>query len=136
MAARACRQQDRNYSALWIVAEDLQAEGMLLSRHMLLDHFPDRALAILRRTLSQLEAAPPPAAVSGGPSTASYRSSSSGSAAGAAVGLGAASSPAALQPPPVQEAVYCRGALMRRWCLHTHLRGSTSILSPSTTCTF
>lgn len=113
----ACRQQDRNYSALWIAAADLQCEGLLLSRHMLLDHFPDRALAILRRTLSQLEAAP--LASSGGPSVVSRRASGG---AGAAVGMAAvggcgSGSPAALQPPRVQAAVYCRGAPTRRRCL-------------------
>lgn len=91
----ACRQQDRDYNALWITSDDLQAEGLLLSRHMLLDHFPDRVLNILRKTLWQLE----DGGGTGGQADVGM----------AAVG-GAAGSPAVLQPPRLQSAVYCRGA--------------------------
>lgn len=81
----SCRQHERNYRALWITADDLQSEGLLLSRHMLLDHFPDRALNILRRTLRQLE---------------------SDGALGSGGGSGSLPT---LQPPRVQAAAYCRG---------------------------
>eukprot|EP00892_Ulva_mutabilis_P011439 jgi/Ulvmu1/8668/UM047_0006.1 len=102
-------QQERNYSALWITAEDLQREGLLLSRHMLLDHFPDRALNILRRTARQLEDG---GLLSGGGGAARWSSVSTDTAGMAAVGDGG-TSPVALQPPHVQSAAYSRGILAR-----------------------
>lgn len=108
----ACRQSKRSYTALWITAEDLQGEGLLLSRHMMLDHFPDRALDILRRTLSQLEAESLHGSGDddGGGVVPRRRRSSGGSAAVgmAAVGGGGGGS-AALKAPSVQAAVYTRG---------------------------
>jgi hypothetical protein len=50
-----CRWLSRRFSALWINPDDLAEEGLLLSRHMLFDHFPDRALDIIQRTLRDIE---------------------------------------------------------------------------------
>jgi hypothetical protein len=50
-----CRWSRRRFSPLWIHADDLAEEGLLLSRHMLLDHFPDRALSIIQSALTDVD---------------------------------------------------------------------------------
>lgn len=57
----ACRLEERTWEPVWVTAEDVAAEGLLLSKHMLLDHLPDRTVAILSRTHARLnpEAAAP-----------------------------------------------------------------------------
>jgi hypothetical protein len=49
------RMQERSYASVWIEAADLEDEGLLLSRHMLLDHFPDRALAVIELALQYMQ---------------------------------------------------------------------------------
>lgn len=51
--ATACRQEERAWEALWVRASDVAAEGLLLSKHMLLEHLPDRTLAVLSRALTR-----------------------------------------------------------------------------------
>lgn len=45
---------ERRFSPLWIDPADLAQEGLILSRHMLLDHFPDRALSIIKKTVADM----------------------------------------------------------------------------------
>ena len=51
-----CRISEKGYEALWVTAEDVAEEGLLLSRHMLLDHLPDRTINVLSRALARNEA--------------------------------------------------------------------------------
>jgi len=44
----------KRYEAVWVTAADLQAEGLVLSPNMLLEHMPDVSTAILEATAKRM----------------------------------------------------------------------------------
>ena len=50
-----CRIYHKEYEAIWVTADDVSEEGLLLSKHMLLDHLPDRTITVLSRALRRSE---------------------------------------------------------------------------------
>jgi hypothetical protein len=49
-----CRLADKRWEAIWITAKDISEEGLLLSKHMLLDHLPDRTVVVINSAAGQL----------------------------------------------------------------------------------
>jgi hypothetical protein len=47
----------RVHAAVWVDVRDLLAEGILISSHMMVDHFPDVVAAVLERTVAERAAA-------------------------------------------------------------------------------
>lgn len=52
-----CRMIQKEFEAIWVSADDIAAEGLLLSKHMFLDHLPDRTIVVLTRALRRVEVA-------------------------------------------------------------------------------
>lgn len=49
-----CRLAEKGWEAIWITAEDISEEGLLLSKHMLLDHLPDRTVVAINSAEGRL----------------------------------------------------------------------------------
>lgn len=47
--SRGRRWRKRRHQAVWITPADLRREGILLSSHMMIDHFPDIVADVLQR---------------------------------------------------------------------------------------
>jgi hypothetical protein len=43
----------RKHQAVWITPEDLRKEGILISNHMMFDHFPDAVTVVLQSVIDQ-----------------------------------------------------------------------------------
>lgn len=51
----AHRWDTRTHDAIWLQQSDLLEEGILLSRHMMIDHLPDVSFEVLRATARRLQ---------------------------------------------------------------------------------
>jgi hypothetical protein len=51
----ACSMAEKDYEAVWVTSDDVSKEGLLLSKHMLLDHLPDRTVTVLNKALQRVE---------------------------------------------------------------------------------
>ena len=50
------RWKKRAHTPVWITPRDLQEEGIIISAHMMVDHFPDVVAAALERTVHEARA--------------------------------------------------------------------------------
>jgi hypothetical protein len=44
----------REHQAVWITPEDLRKEGILISNHMMFDHFPDAVTVVLQSVIDKM----------------------------------------------------------------------------------